>query len=203
MRKVRTAVLTGMAVLAVAGIGAAAARDAHTLKIDLPDGSVARTECSGNIAQMVTLAPVSHAVPVAFVNGWDSTPFAALDDVAAEMDWQASEMTHQAAQLQALPMLTEPKLGTVTSHKLPPGTVHYEIVSTNGGSGICTRSVEVTAYGRDQKPWIVSTSSGDCRALGRTPAPVRLDTPVHPSIPGLAEPRMAENEDRVQVGTIV
>lgn len=203
MRKVRTAVLTGMAALAVAGVGLAAARDAHTLEVNLPDGSVAQIEYSGDIAPKVTLAPVSHAMPVALVDAWDSTPLAALDDVAAEMDRQAAAMIHQAAQIQALPMLTEPKLATVALRRLPPGTVHYEIVSTSGGSGTCARSVEMASYGPDEKPRIVSTSSGDCRGLNRTPAPVRLDTPIHPSFPKLAKPRLAGNGGGAPVGTIV
>lgn len=203
MRKVRTAVLTGMAVLAVAGIGVAAARDAHTLKVDLPDGAVARIEYSGDIAPKVTLAPGSHALPLAFIDAWDSTPFAAVDDVAAEMDRQVAAMIEQAAHLPAPPMLKEPKLRTVASGKMPSGTVHFEFVSTTNGNGTCTRSVEMTSYAPGQRPRIVSASSGDCRSLDRSPAPVRLDTPVHPSIPGLPKPRMADNGDRAQAGTIV
>lgn len=203
MRKVPTAVLTGMAVLAVAGIGVAAARDAHTLKVDLPDGAVARIEYSGDIAPKVTLAPVSHPLPVSFIDAWDSTSFAAVDDVAAEMDRQAATMIEQAAHLQAPPMLTEPKLRTVASGKMPSGTVHFEFVSTTSGNDTCTRRVERTSYGPGEKPRVVSASSGHCRSLDRFPAPTRLDTPVHPWIPGLPKPRMADNGDRARVGTIV
>lgn len=203
MRKVPTAVLTGMAVLVVAGIGVAAARDAHTLKVDLPDGAVARIEYSGDIAPKVTLAPVSHALPVSFIDAWDSTPFAAVDDVAAEMDRQAAAMIAQAAHLQALPMLKEPKLLTVASGKMPSGTVHFEFVLVTSGNGTCTRSVEMTSYGPGQKPRIVSVNPGDCRWLDQSPVPVRLDTPVHPRIRGLPKPQMADDRDRARVGTIV
>jgi hypothetical protein len=202
-RRVRTAVLTGIAALAVAGVSLAAVRDTHMVKVDMPDGSVARIEYSGDIAPKVTFAPVSHTAPVALVGGFDSTPFAALDDVAVEMDWQAASIFHQAAQLQALPMLVEDKLETVARGKLPPGTVHYEFVSTSSGNGTCMRSVEMTSYPPGQAPRIVSTSSGDCRPLDRIPAPVRLDAPGHRPIPGLTKPRLVDNVDRGQVGTVV
>lgn len=203
MRKVRTAVLTGMAALAVAGVGLAAARDTHTLKVDLPDGSVARLEYSDDVAPKVMLAPVSHAVPVALVSEFDRAPFAALDQIAAEMDRQAAAMVHEAAQLEALPMLTQDKLKMVALSKLAPGTMHYELVSTTGASGTCRRSVEITSYGSDEKPRIVSTSSSDCRPLDRTPRPVRLDTPDYSPTPGLAKPRMAEDGNRALIGTTV
>lgn len=203
MRKLRTAVLTGIAALAVAGVGLAAARDTHTLKVDLPDGSVAPIEYRGDIAPKVTLAPVSYAMPVAFADGLDSTPFAALDHVAAELDRETAAMIHRAAQLQTPPMLAQHKLEMVALGKLPAAIVHYQIVSTAGGSGSCTRSVEMTSYGWDQKPGIISTSSGDCTPLSRTPAPIRVDTPVYRSIPSLAKPRMADNGDRAPAGTIV
>ncbi len=38
MRKRRTAVLTGIAALAVTGVALAAVRDMHRMKVDLPDG---------------------------------------------------------------------------------------------------------------------------------------------------------------------
>lgn len=203
MRKYRTAVLTGIAALAVAGASLAAVRDTHTVKVDLPDGSVARIEYSGDFAPKVTFAPVSHAIPVGLAEGFESTSFAALDHVAAEMDRQAAAMIHQAAQLQALPALSQGKFEMAALGKLPPGTMHYEFVSTSSGSGGCTRSVEMTSYGPDRKPEIVSTSSGNCKALDSAPKPVRLDTPAHPAIPGLTIPRIAEGGHRSQSGTTV
>ena len=203
MRKYRTAVLTGIAALAVAGVSLAAVRDTHMLKVDLPDGSVARIEYSGDVAPKVTLVPVSHAIPVGFAEGFDSTPFAVLDHVAAEMDRQAAAMIHQAAQFEALPMLAQSKLESAALGKLPPGTMHYEFVSTSSGSGGCTRGVEITSYGPDRQPKIVSTSSGNCTALDSAPKPVRLDTPADPSVPALTRPRIAEGGQRTQSGTTV
>lgn len=203
MRKVRTAVLTGIAALAIVGVSLAAAPDANTINVNLPDGSVARIEYSGGAAPKVTLAPASHAVPMTFAYGFDSISPAALDHVAGQMDRQAAAMIHQAAQLPELPVLVQHNLEAVALGKLPPGTAHYEVVKTSSENGACTRSVEMISYGSDEKPRIVLTNSADCRPLDRTPAPALLDTPVHPRIPGVAKPPVADNGDRAQVHTIV
>lgn len=202
MRKYRTAALSGIAALAVAGVSLAAVRDTHTIKVDLPDGSAGRIEYSGDVTPKMTFAPVSHAGPVALVDGFGSTPFAALEHVAAEMDRQAAAMIHEAAQLQAMPALSHGKLEPAALGKLPPGTMHYEFVSTVSGSGGCTRSVKMTSYGSDRKPEIVSISSGDCKALS-APRPVRLDRPADPSIPGLTNPRTAGGGRSLESGTTV
>jgi hypothetical protein len=203
IHKVRTAFLTGIAALAVAGVGLAAAPDTHTVTVDLPGGSFARIEYSGDVAPKVTFAPVSPVGPVAFADDFDSTPFAALDHVLAEIDGQVAATIHRAAQFRAVPVLAPGKLDTVALDRLPPGTVHYEFVSTTDGNGGCTRSIEMTSYGRGQKPRIVSASSGNCKSLDETPAPVRLDTPVHPSLPGITNARIAEKAEPEWLGTTV
>lgn len=203
MRNYRTAVLTGIAALAVAGVSLAAVRDTHTVKVDLPDGSVARIEYSGDVTPRVTFAPVSHAIPVGLADGFEGTSFAPLDGIEAEIDRQAAAMIHQAGLLPLWPGLSSGELDTAALGKLQPGTMHYELVLTGGGSGGCTRSVEMTSYGPDRKPHIISTSSGDCTALGRAAEPVRLDTPAHPVIPGPTGPRIEEGGHRPQSGTTV
>jgi hypothetical protein len=202
MREYRTAVLAGLAALAVAGLSLAAIRDTKTVKIALPDGSIARIEYSGDTAPNVTVAPVSHRAPAGLVGGFDHTSFAALDPVAAEMDQQAAAMIRQAAQLEALPVLIQGNLGTQALGKLPAGTVHYEAVSTTSGNGTCTRSVEMTSYGADQKLRIASAKWGDCKLLDRTREPVRLETPVHPPVQDPAKPQTADVADRAR-GDIV
>jgi hypothetical protein len=203
MRKYRTAVLTGIAALAVVGVSLAAVRDTHTVKVALPDGSVARIEYSGDIAPKVAITPVSHAIPVGLADVFDSTPFAAFGPGAAELDRQAASTVHQAAQLLALPLLAQGRLEPTAQGKLPPGTIHYEFVATSSGNGACTRSVEMTSYGRDQKPRIVSASSGDCKPLDRAPTPVRLETPAHPSTPAPTKPRIEDSVGGARAGTTI
>ena len=203
LRKVRAPVLTGIAALAVACVSFAAVRDTHTVKVGLPDGSTARIEYSGDVVPRLILAPLPGAIPVVLTDEFDSAPVSALDQVAAEMDRQAAAMILRAAPLQALPGSVQRKGDTVALGKLPAGTMHYELMSATGESPTCTRSVEMTSYGLDEKPSIVSTTSGDCRQLDRAPAPARLEEPFKPSIPGVTKPRMAGNISPAQSNTIV
>jgi hypothetical protein len=200
MRKHRTAVFTGMAALAVAGIGFAAGRDMHVMKVDLPDGSVARIEYKGDVAPKVTLAPASHVMPVSLLDPFGSGPFAPFERIAAEMDRQTEAMFHEVSALQAAPSLHDGKLDLAALGELPPGTIHYQFVSTSNGSDTCNRSVEVTSYGLGQKPRVVSSSSGDCK-LKQTPTPVRLDPPAHPSASGLVTADVTAFTDRSRIGT--
>jgi hypothetical protein len=202
MRKVRTAVLTGIAALAVAGAGLAAGRDMHSMKVDLPDGSVARIEYQGDVAPRVTFAPASHVIPVAFLGPFDSAPFAAFDRIAAEMDRQTEAMIHEVSGLQPALSPGDGKLDLAALGKLPPATVHYRFVSTSDGSGTCDRSIEVTSYGSDQSPKVISSSAGDCKAVDRTLAPAWFDAPARP-VPGLTRTDAAATAARPHVGTTV
>lgn len=166
MRKLRTAVLTGIATLAVAGVGYAAIRDMHVMKVDLPDGSVARIEYKGDVAPKVTVAPTSAIVPARFGDLFDDAPFSALDRITAEMDRRARAMLQEANALQASPLFGDGKPDLAVLSKLPAGTFHYQFVSTSDRSGVCNRSLEVRSYGPAQKPEVVSTSSAACSPAG-------------------------------------
>ncbi len=203
MRKLRTAVLTGIAALAVAGVGLAAGRDMHMMKVNLPDGSVARIEYKDDVAPKVTFAPASRVMPVGFIDPFDSAPFAAFDRIAAEMDRQTEAMIQVVGALQAVPSPDDGKLDPAALSKFPPGTVHYRFVSTSNGSGTCDRSIEVTSYGPSQKPKVISSSSGDCTPVTRPPTPARLDPPAHPAVPGLTKIDAMATADRSHVGATV
>jgi hypothetical protein len=203
MRKVRTAVLTGIAALAVAGVGLAAGRDMHSMKVDLPDGSVAHIEYQGDVAPRVTFVPASHLMPVDFVGPFDSSAFAAFDRIAAEMDRQTEAMIHEVSDPQPALSPGDGKLHLAALGKLPPGTVHYRFVSTSDGSGTCDRSIEVTSYGSDQKPKVISSSSGDCKAVDRALAPAGLDAPARLAVPGLTRTDATATAARPQAGTTV
>ena len=187
MRKLRTAVLTGIAALAVAGAALAAGRDMHIMELGLPDGSVARIEYAGNVAPRVTVAPAPGVVPVGFLDAVDSSPFAAFDRIAASMDRDMDEMVHEIGALQPALPSADGKFNLAALSKLLPGTVSYQFVSTSNGNDISSRSVEMTSYGPDQKPKIVSRSSGDCTSANRPPTPTRLDGPAGPAVPTLTK----------------
>jgi hypothetical protein len=57
MRKIHTAVVASIAALAVVGTAVAASHDNHVMKLDLPDGSIARIEYKGDVAPKVIVAP--------------------------------------------------------------------------------------------------------------------------------------------------
>ena len=50
MRNIRTAVFASIAALAVLGAAVAASNDNHVMKLDLPDGSIARIDYQGSVA---------------------------------------------------------------------------------------------------------------------------------------------------------
>lgn len=195
MSTIRTGVLAGMAALTAVGVGIAVARDAHTLEIQLPDGSVAQVEYSGNVTPRVMLAPVSQAVPLAFDVPDESSLFDAVDQQAAAMDRQARALMQQVAQLQAMPRDTSGRSAFAASGTLPTGMMHYELISSSSRSGTCTRSVEMTSFGPGAKPRVVTASSGTCKPVDTAPAPVRLEPPDRTSGP-TTKTRMAEATGR-------
>lgn len=203
MRKYRTAVLTGIAALAITGAGLAAGRDIHMMKVNLPDGSVARIEYKGDVAPNISIAPAFPTTPVGFVAPFDASPFGLFDRIAAMMDRQTEAMIHEVGALPAAPLSADGKLDLAALGKLPPGTVHYRFVSTSNGSGTCDRSIEVTSLGAGEAPRVVSSSSGDCKPADGTPTPARLDPPLHPVLPGLSRSKATATADHLRAGTTV
>lgn len=171
MRKsLRTALLAGAAAIAAAGTAMAAANDNRVMTVDLPDGSLARIEYEGEVAPEVTVEPALRFVPVRMDDPMLSSPLALFDRIGADMDRQIDAMFRQARMLEAA------ATGGATPDAaafgaLPAETVRYRFVSARSGNGLCSRSVEVTSLGPNQKPRVVSSSSGDCEAPARVPAP--------------------------------
>jgi hypothetical protein len=171
MRKLRTAVLAGIATLGVAGTAMAASNDTHVMAVGLPDGSVARIEYQGAVAPKVRIdpsAPALRIVPVRLVDPFDAAPFAMIDQIMADMDRQAAAMT--AAALQPAPADKAGRPDLVAFGNLPAGTISYRFVSTSDGNRVCSRSWQVTAQGPQQAPKLISASSGDCAGDGNSSA---------------------------------
>jgi len=167
MRKLRTAFLTGATALAVAGAALAASRDMHVMNVGLPDGSVARIEYAGDSAPKVVVAPTPAIAPVGSLGAFDMTPFAAFDRIVASMNRDMDTMIHEIS-AGPVPPSRDGMIDFAALSKMSPGTVHYQFVSSSDGSTTCSRSVEVTYLGSDQKTRVVSNSSGDCtRQTGR------------------------------------
>jgi len=160
MRKIRTAVLAGVAALCVAGTAVAASNDTHVMTVDLPDGSVARIEYQGDIAPKVKIDSSMRFAPVQFTDPFDAAPFAMFDRIFADMDRQATAMMRQAQSLALPDGDGEPDL--VAFKTLPTGSVSYRFVSTSDGNRSCTRSWQWTSQGSGQQPKLVTASAGDC-----------------------------------------
>jgi len=171
MRKLRTAVLAGIATLGVAGTAMAASTDTRVMAVDLPDGSVARIEYQGPVAPKVRIdpsAPALRIVPVRLADPFDAAPFAMFDQIMADMDRQAAAMA--AAALQPVPADRAGRPDLAAFGNLPAGTISYRFVSTSDGNRVCSRSWQVTSQGPQQQPKLISTSSGDCAGDGNSSA---------------------------------
>ena len=173
MRKTRIGLFAGIATLALAGTAMAATAKDHVLNITLPDGSIEQIHYTGDVAPRVALAPPREiAVPVMI------DPFADFDRISAAMDRQMDAMLREASTMAARPVSPDGKIDMAAFGKMPAGTMHYSFVSTSNGSGTCSRSVQVTSFGPDQQPKVVSQSSGDCSAMGVQPTPTSGAAPV-------------------------
>jgi len=174
MRKIRTAVFASIAALAAAGTAVAASHDNHVMKVDLPDGSVARIEYKGNVTPKVTVAPALNFVPVGWFDPVAAAPFAMFDQIAAEIDRQTAMMMQQVSTLPLQPDVRGGKIDPAAFGTLPAGTVSYSFVSTGTGTGACSRSVQVTSFGPGRQPKVISNSSGDCRDMPSAPTTLGL-----------------------------
>jgi hypothetical protein len=158
MRTLRTAILAGIATLGVAGAAVAASHATHSLAVDLPDGSVARIDYSGDVAPKVTIEPALH--PLLTAAPFDAVAFAPFDRVFADLERQQQALLQQARTLPLRPGGAGLNLAALGA--LPPGTVSYSFVSTSDGSHVCSRSWQVSAPAAGQAPKVVEASSGDC-----------------------------------------
>jgi len=161
MRTVRTAFLASAAALAVAGatgLALAATPVFHTMTIRLPGGGVEHIRYTGKVAPSVAFV---SGPAVANIGYWDAAwPFADFDRISAMMDRQFAQMMDQARALDQ--MAASGGLNEAVLKDAPPGTSSYSMVTTVGGNGVCSRSVQITSSPGGGKPKVVSQSSGNC-----------------------------------------
>lgn len=176
MLKLRTAVLAGGVSFLFAGAAFAAADKLHTMKVDLPDGSVARITYAGDVAPKVAIDPIEARRVVAY------DPFAAMEREMAVMQQRHAQMMRQVAEMQqaAAASGAQAQPGQVlVSGNLPAGSSYsYTVVSSsNGGSG-CTQTVEWRSDGSSAQPKVTRASSGDCDAVRMNDKPVPVSAPA-------------------------
>jgi hypothetical protein len=193
MRILPTALLAGVAAIAIGFSGAAFARgpQIHVMTVQLPDGGVARIRYTGDVAPRISFgeAPVSaETPPLSAPLFGPGSPFAALDRISAEMDREMSAMLGQAAALSAAAQ--SGRLATTALRGLPPGSTGFSFVSTMSGNGVCSQSLQITSTGNGP-PHIVRHSSGNCGTAGpgafrafsppaTAPVPVWIKAPAQP-----------------------
>lgn len=113
-----------------------------------------------------------------------SAPFAPLQQISAAMDQQMLAMMHAANAM--MPPLAGPSAMPTWSPNgvldaglpaIPPGAAHISVISTMSSNGnACTRTMEITRTNGNQRPQVVSHTSGNCDAagsatFGNVPAP--------------------------------
>ncbi|AOH86104.1 hypothetical protein AWL63_21220 [Sphingomonas panacis] len=176
--------LAGISTATLAGSALAADRAMHLLDVNLPDGSVAHVRYFGDVAPKVVLVPVAQVEPVAMLDS-----FASFDHMFADMDRQQQAMLqHVAAMQRATPQ--DGKIDEAAIKNLPAGgAVSYSFTSYSSGDGKgggCTQSYQMTSYGANAQPKVVSQSSGDCSKapkFGTAPTPVKAPAPEPKTVP--------------------
>lgn len=160
---VRSALFAGIAVLAVAGTALAGNLHNKVMTVSLPDGLVARVEYQGDVAPKVT---VEQRIPELAAR-WShatSAPFTMLDRISADMDRQMDVMFRQVRTLDSLPDSEAALVNWASTQAVPAGATRYSYFATSNGKGFCARTVQIISDGAQQKPKVISSTSGDCAA---------------------------------------
>lgn len=160
MKNSKSTLFAGIAALALIGsAGLAAAHVAptmHTMTVKMPDGGLATIEYSGNVAPDVTFG---HApMPAAFFGV--ASPFAAIDNISAEMNREMNTLLRQADMLR-MPMPASNPLYNATLQGAPGTANSYSVVETMAGNHVCAQSMQMTRDAQG-KTHVVRHTSGNC-----------------------------------------
>ena len=183
MKLLPTTLLAGVASVALAGTVAA-----HTLTLQLPDGTTEQITYSGDVAPQVSFTPAQAGASQTMGGAFGPpSPFALMQQIAAQMDRDADAMMRQMQEIAAQPLAGPGQPIQIDMTKLPPGTQSYSFVSTMSASGVCSQSTEVIARAPGQKPQVITHRSGNCgpaAAAGATNVAVPDRAPAaQPALP--------------------
>jgi hypothetical protein len=181
MMKTTSSLVLGVIGLGLAGTALAAASDLHTMKVAMPDGSVALVQYHGDVAPTVVAVD----------------PFAEMAARMAQMEVQSRAMIAQA-QAQAAAMQREAaahpgqSMTVVSDGKVPSGISTWtSVTTTSNGKGSCTQTVTWRSDSAG-KPQMTQASSGDCDAVKRdgpaVPASVTAPVPPKPPVAPVKKP---------------
>jgi hypothetical protein len=167
MRIIPTLLAAGAGSMLFAGAVAAQSLPAHTMTVQLPDGSAEQIQYEGNVAPQISFLPAS--------------PFAQIERLSLELNREADAMLSGMPIL--MPAMTVPgQLIQIDAGRLPPGTRAYGFLVNVTPGSICTRSIEITSSGRPGAvPHVVTQSSGGCRPATSAAVPEPEGSP--PAMP--------------------
>ena len=186
MKILASTLLSGVASLALVGTVAA-----HTLTVQLPDGTTEHIDYAGDVAPQVSFVPnraATSAAPQTITAQTideafgPNSPFALMQQISAQMDRDADAMMRQMQQISAQPLAGPGQREggqpiQIDMTKLPPGTQSYSFVSTLSPSGACSQSTEIIAKGPGQKPQVITHRSGNCSGVTTAGAATTATTP--------------------------
>lgn len=185
MRIIPIALLAGVG--SVALVGAAAAQDlsAHRMTVRLPNGAIEQIQYSGDVAPRITIAPPGTEAPA---NGTEAalfrapddgfgglgfgpnSPFAAMEQISAEMNLQAANLLRQVDALAAQPMMGMPAPIAIDMTRLPRGAEGYSFTATITPNGACRQSMIVIGARPGQPPRVIRRSEASCGIASGLPA---------------------------------
>jgi hypothetical protein len=156
--------LAGVASLALAGTGFAAATRSHVINVSLPDGSVAHVEYVGDVAPKVTVQPVDRN-PVTWA---PFASFAGFDRMIEQMNRETEAMVRRAQQMAHQPAGASGAPWVASFGNAPAGVTSTTIVSYSNGGSTCTRTTESVSQGPGKPPKVASSVSGNCGGAAPT-----------------------------------
>ncbi|MCD2177705.1 hypothetical protein [Rhizobium sp. C1] len=164
MKKLGNFLMIGAAATAAVAIiaGPVLARDInfHNLTLRMPDGGMEQVRYIGNTPPQVSFDDFSLR-PDTVADIFFANPFAAMEQISADMDRQAAQLMNLASN-DAFPAGPQSmKAMDARLNTLPPGTEGYSVYTVSSGGKTCT---EKMAFGYDGqgKPMIEKASSGSC-----------------------------------------
>ena len=193
--RIRKRYILGAAALIVAGacVAEAASAELHSMKVNLPDGSVANVQYTGDVAPKILIRPASaqdiaqaNAVLVPRMVAMPDV-FAQMDRISAQMELQTAAMLRRAAQMQQVAIAQgangAPGVTVVSTGNMPKGA-HFSYVSTTTDAKGCTRTVSYSSDGSSQTPQLTKTASDACEAVQRSDKAI----PAKAEVPAQTEP---------------
>ena len=187
MRFVRTAIIAGVASVALAGAALAAHDTPKMMLVALPNGSVQHIQYQGDASPRVVLVTVAAPVSLADAAFGPDSIFAEMDRMSAMMEARAQAMMRQTAMMRStMPAANGHGVVMTNTQGQPVGVMQYSYVSSTTDAQGCTQTIRYSSDGaaNADQPKIYRTSSGSCGTDNAVPKA----SPVTPTKAPAAKP---------------